>query len=190
MLERAIELGVTVHINSQVSKLDFNEPPRVTVNGGKVYTADLVVGCDGLRSVCREALVGHPDPPYETGDIAYRILVPAEVMKPHPELAELLDNPAINVWMGPGGHVVCYLLKGGNLYNIVLMYLPSLSAPDFLEMRDLTNVIQCPRRSPSQRQHSKRRRRGNARHIRRLGSQTPSPLILRRHLSQMETPKL
>jgi salicylate hydroxylase len=124
MLERAIELGVTVHINSQVTKIDFNEPPRVTVAGGKVYTADLVVGCDGLRSVCREALVGHADPPYETGDIAYRILVPAEVMKPHPELAEFLDSPAINVWMGPGGHVVCYLLKGGNLYNIVLMYTP------------------------------------------------------------------
>jgi len=131
MLERAIELGVDVHINSQVTDLDFNDPPKVTVKGGKVYTADLVVGCDGLRSVCREALVGHPDPPHETGDIAFRILVPAEQMRPHADLAELLDNPAINIWMGPDGHVVCYLLKGGNLYNIVLLYIT-------LRSKDLT----------------------------------------------------
>jgi salicylate hydroxylase len=122
MLERALELGVQVHLNSFVTNLDFNDPPKVTVQGGKVYTADLVIGCDGLRSVCREALVGHSDPPHETGDIAYRILVPADQMRPHPELHEFLDDPAINIWMGPGGHAVCYLLKGGNLYNIVLMY--------------------------------------------------------------------
>jgi salicylate hydroxylase len=126
MLERALELGVQVHINSFVTDLDFNDPPKVTVQGGKVYTADLVLGCDGLRSVCREALVGHADPPHETGDIAYRILVPADQMRPHPELHEFLDDPAINVWMGPGGHAVCYLLKGGNLYNIVLMYCPHI----------------------------------------------------------------
>lgn len=122
MLERALELGVEVHINSFVTNLDFNDPPKVTVQGGKIYTADLVVGCDGLRSVCRENLVGHADPPHETGDIAYRILVTADQMRPYPELHELLDDPAINVWMGPRGHAVCYLLKGGNLYNIVLMY--------------------------------------------------------------------
>jgi salicylate hydroxylase len=122
MLARALELGVTVHINSPVTDVNFHNPPTVTVKGGKTYTADLVVGCDGLRSVCREALVGHSDPPYETGDIAYRILVSADEMKKHPELHELLNEPAINVWMGPEGHVVCYLLKGGNLYNIVLMY--------------------------------------------------------------------
>jgi len=118
-----MELGVEIHINSAVTDVDFHDPPKVTVKGGKVYTADLVVGCDGLRSVCREALVGHPDPPHETGDVAYRILVPAEQMKPHPELAELLSNPAINVWMGPDGHVVCYLLKGGSLYNVVFLYI-------------------------------------------------------------------
>ena len=121
MIERALELGVEVHIDSKVTHVDFHYPPTVTVKGGEMYSADLVVGCDGLRSVCREALVGHPDPPHETGDLAYRILVSAEEMKKHPELQEFLENPAINVWMGPDGHAVCYLLKGGNLYNIVLL---------------------------------------------------------------------
>jgi 2-polyprenyl-6-methoxyphenol hydroxylase-like FAD-dependent oxidoreductase len=126
MLSRAVELGVTVHIDSPVTDVDFNDPPKVTVKGGQVYQADLVVGSDGLRSICREKLVGHVDPPHETGDIAYRILVSADDMKPHPELHELIHEPAINVWMGPNGHVVCYLLKGGNLYNIVALYSPSV----------------------------------------------------------------
>jgi salicylate hydroxylase len=122
MLERALELGVQVHIHSQVTHVDFNFPPRVTTYDGRTYSADLIVGCDGLRSISREALVGHRDPPHETGDIAYRILVPADQMKPHPELTEFLESPNINFWMGPDGHAVCYLLKGGNLYNIVLLY--------------------------------------------------------------------
>jgi salicylate hydroxylase len=125
LLERAVELGAHVVINSQVTHVDFNYPPKVRTLTGREYTADLVVGADGLRSICREMLVGHADPPHETGDIAYRILVPAEEMRPHPELQEFLESPAINYWMGPDGHAVCYLLKGGNLYNIVLLYAPS-----------------------------------------------------------------
>ena len=107
LLERARELGVQVHINSQVCCADFNFPPKVWTLAGKEYSADLVVGCDGLRSICREMLVGHADPPRETGDIAYRILVPVEDMKPHPDLQEFLKSPAINYWMGPDGHAVC-----------------------------------------------------------------------------------
>ena len=52
-------------------------------------------------------------------------------MKKHPDLRELAEKPAINYWMGPHGHVVCYLLQGGGLYNIVLI------CPDNLqEMRE------------------------------------------------------
>jgi salicylate hydroxylase len=121
MLERALELGVQVHIDSKVTDIDFNYPPRVTVAGGDVYTGELVVGCDGIKSVCRAALAGHATPPRATGDMAYRIVVPAEDMEHHKELREFLENPAINFWMGPDGHAVCYPLRAGSLYNIVLL---------------------------------------------------------------------
>lgn len=63
-------------------------------------------------------------------------------MVKHENPRELVNNPAINYWMGLNAHAVCYLLKGGGLYNIVLACpdnLPELvntQAADIQEMRD------------------------------------------------------
>jgi salicylate hydroxylase len=141
LVEEARRLGVDIKLGCVVTGVDFRKP-AVLVEGQPEFRADVVIGADGLNSVCREALLGHPDPPRPTGDLAYRILVKVEDMKKHPELADLVENPAINFWMGPDGHAVCYLLKGGGVYNIVLLRpdnMPELvdTAPaDLEEMRE------------------------------------------------------
>lgn len=121
LVEEAIRQGVDIRLNSFVTAVDFERPAVQIRNQGEPFVADLIVGADGLKSVCREALLGHPDPPHLTGDLAYRIVVEASAMKAHPLLAELVERPNINYWMGPDSHVVSYLLKGGSLYNIVLI---------------------------------------------------------------------
>lgn len=119
LVEGAEAVGVEILLNARVAGVDFDKPAVKFVDGSE-FTADLVIGADGLKSVCREALLGRPDPPHLTGNLAYRILVKAEVMNKYENLVDLVENPAINVWMGPDKHVVGYLLKGGGLYNIVL----------------------------------------------------------------------
>lgn len=120
MVGKAQELGVRIQLNSCVAKIDF-EAPCVYLKGGRKINADLIVGADGLKSRCREEMVGKADPPHLTGDLAYRILIKASDMRKHEDLAELVKDPAINFWLGPSAHAVCYLLKGGDLYNIVLL---------------------------------------------------------------------
>ncbi|KAI5857268.1 hypothetical protein BZA05DRAFT_460566 [Tricharina praecox] len=119
LVDKCHALGVKVMLNSRVVSADFNAP-SITLSTGEVLTADLVIGADGLKSNLRSLLLGGPSPPYLTGDLAYRILISAELMRADPELAELASKPIINVWMGPRAHAVCYLLKGGEVYNIVL----------------------------------------------------------------------
>jgi salicylate hydroxylase len=85
------------------------------------FEADLVISADGLKSIVREALLERKDSQKLTGDLAYRIIVKASEMRKLPNLLSLIDTPAINHWMGPDSHVVGYLLKGGDLYNIVLV---------------------------------------------------------------------
>lgn len=131
MVQKARDLGVQIQINSCVVKVDFYAP-CVHLKDGRLITADLVVGADGLKSFCREEMMGRPDPPHLTGDLAYRILIKTSDMRKHEELAELVKTPAINLWMGPYGHAVCYLLQGGGLYNIVLLCPDTL--PEFVNI--------------------------------------------------------
>ncbi|EXJ85513.1 hypothetical protein A1O1_05877 [Capronia coronata CBS 617.96] len=143
LVDEAFRLGVTIQLDSFVTAIDFERPAVHIRNRAEPFLADLIIGADGLKSICREALLGRPDPPHLTGDLAYRITVPADKMRVHPLLAELVAVPNINYWMGPDMHVVCYLLKGGNLYNIVIISpdnLPEMvnqQKADLKEMNDL-----------------------------------------------------
>lgn len=136
-------MGDIVVLNAHVNEIDFSAP-SVTLATGVTMTCDLVVAADGLKSKCRELYVGHADPPHNTGDLAYRILVKASDMKKDPDLAQLTEVPVINYWMGPGAHAVCYLLKGGELYNIVLVCpdnLPEGMAQQDADLQELRDIF-------------------------------------------------
>ncbi|KAK5236506.1 hypothetical protein LTR47_002457 [Exophiala xenobiotica] len=120
LVEEARKCGVDIQLDSYVTGIDFERPAVHVKNRSEPFLCDLIIGADGLKSVCREALLGRSDPPYLTGDLAYRITVPAEAMKAHPLLTDLAAVPNLNIWLGPDSHVVCYLLRGDNLYNIVI----------------------------------------------------------------------
>lgn len=141
LIDEARRLGISIKLGATVTGIDFDKP-CAHVKDQPDFHADVIIGADGLKSACREALLGRPDPPHLTGDLAYRIIVKAEDMKKHPALLELVQQRSINYWMGPNGHAVCYLLQGGGLYNIVLICpdnLPELvnvEKADLQEMRD------------------------------------------------------
>ena len=141
LVSEAERLGVKMQLGSFVTGLDFDNA-TIQMKDRPDLQADLILGADGLKSICRESLLGRPDPPHLTGDLAYRIVIKAEDMKKHPDLRSLAEKPAINYWIGPLGHVVCYLLQGGGLYNIVLICpdnLPEMvntAKADLQEMRD------------------------------------------------------
>lgn len=80
-------------------------------DGGSA-SGDAVIGADGVHSALRHALFGDSQPSF-TGLVAWRGLIPAE------RLPERLRRPVGVNWMGPGRHIVHYLLRGGELFNFV-----------------------------------------------------------------------
>jgi len=80
-------------------------------DGGSAQ-GDMLVGADGLKSVVRAQMIG-PTPATYTGDVAWRLIVPTD------RLPENFVERVMSVFMGPGGHVVCYFLRGGALLNFV-----------------------------------------------------------------------
>jgi salicylate hydroxylase len=89
-------------------------PSGVTLEfeNGAHPKADLLVGADGVHSRVRQILVGDM-PPQFLGIAAWRGLVPME------RLPERLRRPVGSNWVGPGGHVITYPLRGGKLLNFV-----------------------------------------------------------------------
>ncbi len=79
---------------------------------GDSVQGDILVGADGLKSTVGRQIVGEIPATY-TGDAAWRITVPVDRL-PKPFLPQVMS-----VFMGPGGHAVCYYLRGGTLLNFV-----------------------------------------------------------------------
>ena len=79
---------------------------------GRIVSGDALIGADGIRSVVREALHG-ADAAEFTGMTAWRGVIPAEALPLH------LRQAHSSNWVGPGGHVVYYPLRGGRLMNMV-----------------------------------------------------------------------
>lgn len=48
----------------------------------------------------------------------YRAWAPTEALSKDPEIAALLEQPASNVWLGPGRHVIFYPAEGGKILAI------------------------------------------------------------------------
>ncbi|KAI1321687.1 FAD/NAD(P)-binding domain-containing protein [Xylariaceae sp. FL0255] len=108
--------NVTLQMGSHVTDYDY-EAPAVIVSGNRL-TADLVIVADGIKSAVRNTINGRPIEPKDTGDVAYRILVPVAPLLADPETRHLVEQPW--AWMGPEAHVVGYPLRSGELYNIII----------------------------------------------------------------------
>ncbi|KAH8818381.1 hypothetical protein F5882DRAFT_512666 [Hyaloscypha sp. PMI_1271] len=124
LLDRAIELGAAVQCNSRVVDVRIcrdGERVWAVLESGREIEADLVVGADGINSKLREVMLGREDPAVPTGDLAYRLLLSTSEMMKDPELACLVTDPQVNYWLGPDMHAVNYVLKGGKLFNMVLL---------------------------------------------------------------------
>jgi salicylate hydroxylase len=82
---------------------------------GTEIEADVIVGADGIHSVVRASLFG-PGAPRFTGKICWRCLVPVDAV---PGGMSTNDNAT---WLGPHGAVVVYLVRRGELVNVVAHY--------------------------------------------------------------------
>lgn len=105
--------------NCKVVEYDF-EAPALKTDSGEWMSADLIICADGIKSSVRNIINGAPIEPMDTGDIAYRILVPAKPLLEDPSMRHFVQEPWAVHWMGPEGHAVGYPLREGELYNIII----------------------------------------------------------------------
>ena len=86
----------------------------VTLESGKTLIGSALIGADGIRSAVRAQSLDAA-PPRNSGHVAYRAVLKIE------DVPRDLLTDNVQIWIGPGHHLVCYKLRQGRLFNIVAM---------------------------------------------------------------------
>ncbi|KAG9243079.1 hypothetical protein BJ878DRAFT_543643 [Calycina marina] len=131
--------GVKIRLNSTVKGVDFSKP-GIELVSGEVVEGDVVIAADGLRSRCREALLGRRDSPILSGSLTYRVtLDPARLLE-HDDLRDLIEYPEFHCWIGPHSHVVFYPMRVGELCNLVIVAPDNLQAFEDLAKANMSEI--------------------------------------------------
>ena len=103
----AIQLGVRA-----ASAEQDESGVTLVLEDGTRLRGDVLVGADGVHSVLRGQLFGSERAQF-TGLMAWRGLARTA------DLPEELQRPVGTNWVGPGGHVITYPIRAGELFNFV-----------------------------------------------------------------------
>ncbi|KAG5418672.1 hypothetical protein I9W82_004200 [Candida metapsilosis] len=123
LYEAALELGIEYKTGCRIKEVDQGTA-TVTLENGERYSADLIVGADGIRSRVRDTAVVpeeivHPTPSF---NCAFRATVPRAEMMSDPAIAHLMTDINSNCWIGYRRHVMAYPIRNGEMYNIVMSH--------------------------------------------------------------------
>ncbi|KAJ6512690.1 FAD/NAD(P)-binding domain-containing protein [Mycena sanguinolenta] len=126
---------VELRLGSKV--VDCNpEDGTVTLEGGQVIQADLVIGADGLRSTIRTTILGYPQKAAASGFSCFRSVIDAS------KLGDIGDSDWLtgglsgmkSLYNKEGDYrlAVMYLCRDGSLINLVALYSdPHQDDPDW-----------------------------------------------------------
>jgi salicylate hydroxylase len=108
--------NVVLETGSRVEKVEISDAgANVVLADGRAYSADALVGADGLRSPVRQFIVGDGAPP-PPRYVVYRGVIPRAA------LPDELWSPEVVMWSGPDADFVHYPLRSGELFNLVATF--------------------------------------------------------------------
>jgi salicylate hydroxylase len=103
-----------IHLGHRLTAIEErNDRIVLAFDSGVEVEAEFVIAADGVRSVIRRALYGADNPTY-TGQMVWRALLNADDVPP-----ELIEPTGHVQWVGPGCHLIAYLIRRGKLLNVV-----------------------------------------------------------------------
>jgi salicylate hydroxylase len=103
----------SIQLGKRCAKVESrNGTAGLSFTDGTSAEADVVVGCDGIRSAVRAHLFGGEGPHY-AGTMCWRALAPASA------LPKGYHDGYVNQWSGDGGFVISYYVRRGEFINFV-----------------------------------------------------------------------
>ncbi|UNI15370.1 hypothetical protein JDV02_001907 [Purpureocillium takamizusanense] len=119
--------------SSKVQRVDA-EKGIVYLANGQEDQADVIIGADGVHSVCRIAVCDPAPAPHPSKDCTFRFLLDREEAESDPETAPHV-NPqvSLDIWYGSDRKVVIYPCSRNKILNFVCIH-PAGLTEDKLDM--------------------------------------------------------
>jgi salicylate hydroxylase len=109
--------NVELHLNAKINNIvELNQQVTVTTEAGDSFTADVLIGADGLWSSVRQHILNDKSlnsQARQTGHTAWRAMLPMANV-PHE-----LQQDQITAWLAPDSHTIAYPVQQGKSLNIV-----------------------------------------------------------------------
>ncbi|KAI1436080.1 FAD/NAD(P)-binding domain-containing protein [Xylaria sp. CBS 124048] len=122
-----LQPAITFHFSTALERIQDFGPKKVLFtakpSNGEAYgvETDVLLAADGIKSVVRSELLQAVNSSAEvedTGQAAYRIMLPRSDMEKDPEMLELLDSNCALRWIGERRHIVAYSISNKTMYNM------------------------------------------------------------------------
>jgi salicylate hydroxylase len=111
------EVNVDLYLNAKITHITETNQllrPEVTVTTelGDIFTADALIGADGLWSSVRQQMLDS-SAPHATGHTAWRALLPMADVPPE------LQQDRVTAWLDADRHIIAYPVQQGKSLNLV-----------------------------------------------------------------------
>ncbi|KAF1984857.1 FAD binding domain protein [Aulographum hederae CBS 113979] len=115
-------IPVKLKTSSRIVKVD-SKNATVTLENGEEHHGDIVIGADGVHSVCRAFVPGGDVKPFDSGKSAYRFLVPRKELLEDPLTKELLGGEGTMLMViGDDRRIAMYPCSNNEMTNFVVMH--------------------------------------------------------------------
>src|ERR1700761_270700 len=110
----------SIHLGAACTGIHTSQTgATVSFADGSKVECDVVVGADGIHSVVRNGLFGEK-PARFTKQICWRAMIPMDQVPERvgPGGSVPLAHGEYSGWIGPTGHIICYPIRAGKIFNI------------------------------------------------------------------------
>ncbi|CAG8009681.1 unnamed protein product [Penicillium nalgiovense] len=117
--QRALETA-TLHTRCRITQVNLEGIcPSVTLDDGRTFKADLLLGADGLHSQIRQSIAPGSPPPYPVGKSCFRWLLPTDQLRQHTSTVGFVRDRGVFIeWASDDRRLVAYPCSDGKILNL------------------------------------------------------------------------